>query len=292
MPVIGTRPTLNVEHILMATDFSDASRVAGAYAMALGLRFGSAIDAVHIYDPAQNRTYEDGKLAPLDGTRIEMRQERLQIIERKMLSLGLDAHAIHAEGHPAAKKLLSLIEERHADLIVLGTSCRTGIDRLLLGSTAEAVLRETCHPVLTVGPQCEPPACGPLAFHRIVYATDFSPQAARAAAFALSFAEDSAAEIYYSYVAGSDEELTLEQEASFRAELKRLVPDCSAEWCTPHTVVAHGEPVEAILELAERVGADLIVLGARRSTFALRHLERGVTPQVLAEAKCPVLTVC
>lgn len=292
MPVIGTRPALNVEHILMATDFSQSSRIAGSYAMALGLRFGSAVDAVHIYDPAQNRTYEDGVLAPLDNLRMDMRRERLQLVERKMLSMGLDAHAVLAEGHPPARRLLDMIEERHADLIVLGTSCRTGLDRLLLGSTAEAVLRETSHPVLTVGPQCESPAPGPLTFRSIVYATDFSPQAARAAAFALSFAEDSASELYYSYVAGPGEQLTAEKEEGFRAELRRLVPDFTSDWCTPHTVVAHGEPVAAILELAGRVKADLIVLGARRSTFALRHLERGVTPQILAEAKCPVLTVC
>jgi len=292
MPVIGTRPALNVERILMATDFSQASHIATAYATALGLRFGSKIDVVHVYDPAQNRTYEEGLLAPLDGVRMGMRRDRLDIVEHKMLSLGLDARAISVEGHPPARKLLSMIDELQADLVVLGTSCRTGLDRLLLGSTAETVLRETCHPVLTVGPQCEPPALGPLTFRSIVYATDFSPHAAHAAAFALSFAEDSAAEIYYSYAAGPDETLTEEKEASFRAELRRLVPDCSSEWCTPHTVVTQGQPVEAILELAERVNADLIVLGARRSTFSLRHLERGVTPQVLAEARCPVLTVC
>jgi nucleotide-binding universal stress UspA family protein len=291
MPVIGTRPALNVEHILVATDFSPSSRVAAAYATGLGLRFGSAIDSVHVYDPAQNRTYEDGVLAPLDNLRIEMRRERLEIVQRKMLSQGLDAHAVIAEGHPPARKLLSLIEERDADLVVLGTSCRTGLDRLLLGSTAEAVLRETPHPVLTVGPHCELPQPGPLTFRSIVYATDFTPHAAHAAAFALSFAEDSASELYFIYVADSGEELTPQQEANFRAELRRLVPECTREWCTPHTAVLHGDPTQAILEMADRAHADLIVLGARRSTFALLRLERGVTPQVLAEAKCPVLTV-
>lgn len=291
MPVIGTRPILNVEQIVVATDFSQPSRVAAAYAMGLGLRFGSAVEAVHVYDPAQNHTYEDGVLAPLDSLRLKMRRERLEVLEHRMVSAGLDAHGVLAEGHPPAKTLLELVEQMSADLVVLGTSCRRGLDRLLIGSTAEAVLRETAHPVLTIGPQCEAPEPGPLTFQRIVYATDFSPQAARAAAFALSFAEDSGSELFYCYVASEDRPLTAELENSFRAELRRLIPDCTSEWCSPHTVVTRGEPVEGILELAAQVHADLIVLGARKSSFALRHLERGVTPQVLAEARCPVLTV-
>jgi nucleotide-binding universal stress UspA family protein len=57
-------------------------------------------------------------------------------------------------------------------------------------------------------------------------------------------------------------------------------------------VVEHGEAARTILDLAERVGADLIVLGARKSSFWLTRVERGLTPALLAEATCPVLTVC
>jgi len=47
-----------------------------------------------------------------------------------------------------------------------------------------------------------------------------------------------------------------------------------------------------ILQLAKSKGADLIVLGARRSTSWFTHLTEGTVAQVLAEANCPVMTIC
>jgi nucleotide-binding universal stress UspA family protein len=127
-----------------------------------------------------------------------------------------------------------------------------------------------------------------------VYATDFSPEAAKAAAYALSFAEDSGAHLYLCYVmapqiAPEKRELL---DAPFKAALKRLIPESSYDWCCPEVVVERGDAGPAILELAERVGADLIVLGARNASFWLTHLEHGLTPDLLAEATCPVMTVC
>ena len=52
------------------------------------------------------------------------------------------------------------------------------------------------------------------------------------------------------------------------------------------------DAAKGILELAKRVHADLTVLGPRKPTFVLTHLERGVILEVLADAECPVLTVC
>jgi nucleotide-binding universal stress UspA family protein len=56
--------------------------------------------------------------------------------------------------------------------------------------------------------------------------------------------------------------------------------------------VKHGDVSEAILSLAVRVKADLIVLGARHSSFWLTHVARGLTSELLAQATCPVMTVC
>ena len=49
--------------------------------------------------------------------------------------------------------ILEAISEKEIDLVVLGTSALHGFERLVFGSTAEAVLREASCPVLTVGPQ-------------------------------------------------------------------------------------------------------------------------------------------
>jgi hypothetical protein len=71
-----------------------------------------------------------------------------------------------------------------------------------------------------------------------------------------------------------------------------MIPESSYDRCSPECVVELGNSADAILRLAERVQADLIVLGARRASFWLTHIERGLTPEFLARAVCPVMTVC
>lgn len=294
MPVIGVRPVLNLERILFATDFSAAAHVAESYARALAQRFGSTVDVVHVFDPTAHDAEEQGILLPMNSLRRKIRQRRIAGIATNFADHGIPAETVLCEGYPPARELLQHLESSEADLVVMGTHCKPSVERFVAGSTAEELIRKANRPVLTVGPNTKTPAEGPLTFRNIVYATDFSTQAAKAAVFALSFAEDSGAHLYYCHVPGplDNAEDTEADDATFRAELQLLVPDCSYEWCNPQCVIEHGRAASGILELAKRVHADLIVLGPRKPTFSLTHLERGVTLQVLCETECPVLTVC
>jgi nucleotide-binding universal stress UspA family protein len=215
-------------------------------------------------------------------------------LERESVAAGIETSTSSPEGHRPHVALLKLAREHDTDLIVAGTHSRTGLKRLVVGSTAEELIRNAACPVLTVGPHAAPPPDGPLVFNKIIYATDFSAEAAKAAVFALSFAQDSGAHLYYCHVSRSQEtpEAIKSQDVIFRAALRKMIPESSYEWCTPEVVVEHGEAAESILGLAERVHADLIVLGARNASFWLTHVEHGLTPDLLAEAKCPVMTVC
>jgi nucleotide-binding universal stress UspA family protein len=138
-----------------------------------------------------------------------------------------------------------------------------------------------------VGPHATTPGDAPLVFQNIVYATDFSAEAAKAAVYALSFAQDSGSHLYFCYVLGLQIDAAAKREfveGAFQSALKRMIPESSYDWCSPKCVVEHGDAAKAILELAERVHADLIVLGARKASFWLTHVERGVTPDLLAQA--------
>ena len=81
-------------------------------------------------------------------------------------------------------------------------------------------------------------------------------------------------------------------DGAFESALKRMIPESSYDWCSPECIVEHGNAAESILELAARIQADLIVLGARKASFWLTYIERGLTPDLLARAACPVMTVC
>ncbi len=294
-PVSVSPVSVTLDKILLATDFSLSAEKAAAYAKALAQRFGSAIEVAHIFDPSVVICPEDATLGYTARMKEELSAECVERVRDDFTSSGIKSIAITHEGHSPAHDLIEIAKKDKVDLIVAGTASHTGLGRMILGSTAEGLIRTAPCPVLTVGPNAPVPEDKPLFFQKIIYATDFSPEAAKAAIFALTFAQDSGAKPLLCYVqAVTPPKPTVKKavDEAFKEALRRLVPETSYDWCNPEFIVEHGEAATAILGLAERVNADLIVLGARRSSFWLTHFERGVTPDLLARARCPVMTIC
>lgn len=295
MPLIEERVSLSVKKILLATDFSSVSEKAAAYARALARHFSSTVEIAHVFDPSVIASYEEAIVGLPVNERRRTVSEDLERLRDDFSASGINARATLAEGHRPFATLLKLAKDHEVDLIVAGTESKSGLERLILGSTAEEVIRNAECPVLTVGPHAKIPSHSPLVFKTIVYATDFSAEAAKAAVSALSFAQDSGAQLYFCYVLGLQIDATAKREfvdGAFQSALKKMIPESSYDWCSHECVVEHGDAARAILELAERVHADLIVLGARKASFWLTHVERGVTPDLLAQATCAVMTVC
>ena len=82
-----------------------------------------------------------------------------------------------------------------------------------------------------------------------------------------------------------------ELNARFTSALQRLVPDVAREWCEPECVLEHGFAADGILLLAQRVKADLIVLGTRKASHWFDNFKTGVAFQVISSSHCPVLTI-
>jgi nucleotide-binding universal stress UspA family protein len=186
---------------------------------------------------------------------------------------------VSIEGHRTASELLRIA--RYVDLVVVGTESKRGLERLIGRSIAEQLIRNAKCPVLTVGRHSSPVAEGLLAFQSIVYAMDFTLEAAKAATYALAFAQDSGASLYLCYVRSGEMQSSTGQslgDGVFESSLKRLIPESSYDWCHPECVVEHGDAAAGILELAERKQADLIVLGARKAEFWFTHTSKVVSP--------------
>lgn len=295
MPVMETNVSASVKKILLATDFSAASEKACAFAKALARRFSSTVEVAHILDPSVVTTHEEAIIGLPLAVRFRATNERLERLKGEFTASGIQAETALTESHRPFTALLKIAKEKEADLIIAGTESKSGVERAILGSTAEEIIRNAEIPVLTVGPKATIPEEGPLVFKKIIFATDFSKESARAAVFALSFAQDSGANLYFCYILTKKPETSAKSDfldEAFTSALNRMIPKSSYDWCNPECVVEHGDAPKAILELAERVQADLIVLGARKASFWLTHIVHGLTPDLLAQARCPVLTVC
>jgi nucleotide-binding universal stress UspA family protein len=295
MAVIQEPVAISLEKILVATDFCVSSDRAVAYARALAMRFGSTLEVAHIFDPTVTTSWEAAELEIPPEDRERQSEERLAQVDLAIRQHGLETKPVLVGARRPAGALLDLAKRDGVDLIVAGTQSKVGLERLVLGSVAEQLIRGADCPVLTVGPKSRIPGEGPLTFQSVLFANDFSGEATKAAVFALAFAEDAGARLFCCYSIDDEQRFGETREAldtGFRKALKARIPESAYDWCSPECVVEHGAAARTILDLAERVNADLIVLGARKSTFWLTRVERGLTPALLAEATCPVLTVC
>ncbi len=289
MPVIGERPEITLDRIFVATDFSPSAEKAVAYAAALARRYSATFELLNVVD----LSVINASACTLVGPDIEILKE----VNAKLLKeaadriTGLKVEARLLEGFSPSKAILDATSA--APLLVMGTTSKHGLEKLALGSIAEQVLRSAACPVLTIGPKAPSLTSKSLSFHQIVFATDFSAQAAKAAPLALAFAEDSTANLYLCHAVPEKRSLSDSASSeSFLSALEYSVSKSAFDWCNPRFVVEHGQVDKAILELADSVHADLIVLGARKASFWLSYVHTGLTPALLAEAKCPVLTAC
>jgi len=295
MPVIESRVGLTLDRILVATDFTTPSELALAYAKALAKRFSSKLTVTHVVDLSVAIRSASAAV----GFQIaDMRRNGAENMERTLTDLdtsGLRASGQSLESHNPAAAIVGLSQQLKADLIVMGTNARHGLSRVILGSCAEGVIRHATCPVLTVGPHARRPTERHFSFSNIVFATDLKHDAAEKAAMALTIGEDGSAKVYLCCTLekpNGDITSTLKNQMKCEEALRKLAPQSVYESCGVESDVEYGDPATHIVQLADRVGADLIILGARRSMHWLATLSTGVVGHVLAKAECPVMTVC
>jgi len=137
---------MNAKRILCPLDFSENSQIALGYASSLARESGAKLFLVHVDD--SQVPYDAGfaaYVAPPNNT--EALMEQLVAIKPTLENVTFEHQLL--VGHPA-DVIVEFAKEHHIDLIVMGTHGRTGVARLVMGSIAEAVVRRSECPVLTV----------------------------------------------------------------------------------------------------------------------------------------------
>jgi nucleotide-binding universal stress UspA family protein len=297
---------ISVKNVLFATDFSATSESALPYATAISRRFGSMLHVVHVLSDASLLLMTGGVDYVSVGTLYEDAhsdaQEKIQRITTRLEGIPYRTYVRHGQ---VWTNLASIVKENAIDLIVVGSHGRTGLEKLLLGSVAEDILRHLPCPVLTVGPKVSGRAklqefqtkgreLAPveLELRQIVFATNFTTGSMIVAPVAVGLAEQFRAQLTLMHV--------IEQYAHLDTrpgpieegvqKLQALVPKDASLAYPPEIMVEFGTASECILDTAAERDADLIVLGARPADGAT-HLPWSTVHRVVAHAACPVLTV-
>ena len=190
--------------------------------------------------------------------------EDLEQLTNQLRRRGIQARAILAEGR-VADALETLVQEEKPSLLVIGTHGAHGLERLILGSTAEAILRRVSCPVLTVGPNCANITPKNLELQTIVYATVLQHPSQTALLYAASLARALHAHVQLVHAIDEINDVpggSFDKEVQSQSHLLAEALKGSDSKMSTHRV--YGEPVEAILRRVIATHADVIVLGAER----------------------------
>ncbi|SFL14348.1 Nucleotide-binding universal stress protein, UspA family [Halogranum rubrum] len=136
------------DEILLPSDGSPAATGALDHALDLAATYGSRLHVLYVVDQsAVDSIVSESELVAValegEGT------EAVDAIERRAAERGVDVVTDVLTGHPA-RTILDYATGHDIDLLVMGTNGRTGLDRYLLGSVTERVVRNADVPVLVV----------------------------------------------------------------------------------------------------------------------------------------------
>ncbi len=185
-------------------------------------------------------------------------------------------------------RVTEFIHERGIKRLILGTSSKGKLGKLLLGSVAETLIRSLDIPVCTVGPHFKPiPQSTP---RRVVFATSLRHDTEKTFQFAVELAAGMAAELTVLYVLEQDrlhdgiytEAMSTIDEMLKGARQKNLV-SCIRIRC--------GEPAEEIVSECSALRAELLILGVLPASPMTAAFRTGVAYRVIAQAPCPTFTL-
>lgn len=137
-------------NIVIATDGSDNSFKAISYGIEIAKLSGATVHALYVVDITSFSSIpmDAGWEAMYDSLREEGEKAISEVKERGEAS-GVEVREVLLEGHPS-NEIINFAENNNADLIVVGTLGKSGLDRFLMGSVAEKVVRNSKVPVLVV----------------------------------------------------------------------------------------------------------------------------------------------
>ncbi|MFB1066701.1 universal stress protein [Natrinema sp. H-ect4] len=268
-----------VDRLLVPTDGSDPATAALEHAATIAATTKATGHVLHV---AEN-TDEDDPVAE-------------QIVDEGMAWFEDAGATVIGEirSDSPTGEIADYASEIDADVIVIGTHGRHGIQRLVLGSVTEAVVRDGEVPVLVVSPDGELDVRYP--YQTIVVGVDGSEHSLAAVKRAVSFASPHATIHVLSVIDVTPVVADERIKAQFETAAKTIVNDAEAAARAAgandvETEVLIGPPAREIRSKAADVGADLIAVGTHGRRGVDRLLLGSVAERVLRTAPTPVLTV-
>jgi len=275
------------KHILVPVDLSERSRRSVAEAVILARGSGARLTVLHVAPPFVNRE-----------TRADLRSRLSSLVGPRDERLALDIEV--AEGDPA-REAVAFASAYAVDLIVVGARRRGALERAILESVGDTIVREAPCAVLTVGVRHDS-ELPPPRLRRVLCAVDLADSSRRTLELAGAVAEAAGARLTVLHVidpwhwpdpgpmgrkALEAERNALERVADSR--LSALLDGASGPSVDVASLVLFGLIGPQIVKTATTGNADLVVLGAHSKRVFGRTYLGSTARYVLETAPCPIL---
>jgi len=291
----------DLHHILVPTDFSDHAAVALRAAVQLAKRAGAVLHLVHVIAPLPWPARRAAEARGVHDLAHEVRRSSEQLLDKVAKevdpSVRRDLHIL--EGTPA-DEITKLVETLSADLVVVSTAGHTGLERLVLGSTAEKIVRTAPSPVLVV--RDRPASWDKLS--TILVPSDFGKLASLAIAEAVELARPHGAELVLTHVLAESDypmghvlkgygllDIQEQTRGGFRDHLEREQVAGIGDAVPSRVEVRDGVASTTIADMADEIGADVIVIASHGREGLTRFFLGSTAERVVRLAPCSVLVV-
>jgi len=295
---------MKIERIVFPTDFSEPSSGALLHACEVAGKFGAQLTVLHVQVPNTDDPSHKSYLFFNEKKYADYVKEQFQRVLSR-IDAGLQVESEVWQAVAPAVGILHYLEQKPADIVVMGTRGRSALGRFFLGTVAEKVVRHARCPVLTVAPGRENYRDNP-AVRRILVPFDFSVYSLQALRCAREFGRRYEAELEALYVVTQPARPSFDESAqvSIRADLSKWTAEARTAFgrtleedglagVTLKVVVGEGgnRASEEIVAFARETRTDLIVMGTHGLSGIEHVLLGSTTERVVRTAPCPVMTI-
>jgi len=290
-----------IKTILCPVDRSPSSLQAFGYAIALARWQGARLNLLEVIESVTPPFGSVGAkhAGVLKEARAALERDlRQMLVSRRASDVKVD---IVMRAGNVVREILAQAGDSRADLVVIGSHGRGGVQRLVLGSVAEKVLRQATCPVITIRRGVSRPRRNPSPFKTILCPTDLSAAGNNALGWAKRLARAAGARLIVmsavewpfgeAVTFGPVAELQEGLEEDARKALRRLLPRPSPDHPDAMAFVVQAKASAAILKLARARSVDLIVMGLSGRGALDVALLGSTTHHVIRHGAWPVLTV-
>lgn len=284
--------------ILVPVDFSARSAGAAHYAEALASRFGSELVLLHVLPPPH---YEFSALEvggsvlnELFATRSAQVRQELDNFLREELGR-LRVRRVILEGDPA-RKIVEFAHNERVNLIVMPTHGYGPFRRFILGSVTAKVLHDADCPVWTGVHLEEAPPASAICIRHVLAALDLGPQSQKVLEWASWLARSFDARFSVIHATPSieakageyfDPEWRQHLVSEARKEMARLQQQAGS---SAEVIIEAGDAPRVVAEVADRVKADVLVIGRGSATGIFGRLRTNAYA-IIRQSPCPVASV-